>query len=313
MAYSLASSLAAPQLSADSFQRVELCHRELINHYLAYNANMSCDMSFTNLYVWGDVFQTSFAVVDEMLIISCMRDGERIFMQPVGCGDYSNAISTLYTFCKNQDEGALRILPVMKSEIENLVAALPEQPVIEHLRDNDDYIHLTKSLGELIGKRFHGKRGHVKKFRSTYQYDFQMITQDSLESVLKLNKQWTQAHEQMGTNSEDENITAQKLLNNFDALSLQGCTLSVDGKTVAASIGSSHRPGSDMFVIHYEKALLEYEGAYSTISNHFSMELSEHYKYINREEDMGIEGLRKSKLSYHPDILLEKYAVILPL
>ena len=135
--------------------------------------------------------------------------------------------------------------------------------LFERRRDLDDYIHLTASLGELKGKDFHGKRGHVKKFSMLYNYEYRPMTPELVPAVLEMNTAWCRGHSYDDDDAaRHEKLAAELLLRNFEALHVEGGVLLVDGRVVAASAGTPQFSGSDTIVVHFEKGLTEYEGIY---------------------------------------------------
>lgn len=300
-------------LATLTFQRVDLHHRDKLNEYLAHNSNPCCDLSFANLFVWGETYDTSFAEAAGMLLIRCIKEGETIYMPPIGNGDYARAMRAIVDDCIRNGLETLRMLCVTDAEREALEQLHPGKFTFNHMRDNDDYIHLTAELGELQGKKYHGKRGHVKKFHKLYNVEYRPMTADLIPDVLAMNRVWTEQHDYVADDADDEMQATARLLGNFEALQLKGGVLYHDGVIIGASAGSQHHPGSDTIVVHYEKGLLSFEGIYSALNNLFMADCMEQFTYANREEDMGLEGLRKSKLSYKPDRILEKYEAVCPL
>ena len=178
-------------------------------------------------------------------------------------------------------------------------------------RDYADYLYLRSDLATLSGKRFQPKRNHVNKFKRTYaNYAYTPITPDHIRECLLLEQEWCQANDcdkQEGTGNERRALTY--ALEHFDELQLTGGILHVEGQIAAFSFGSPIN--QDTFGVHVEKADTRIEGAYAMINYEFANHVPEQYTYLNREEDLGIEGLRKAKLSYQPTIILEKYIACL--
>ena len=295
-----------------AFQSVDLCHREQLNKFLQHNQNPCCDLTFANMYVWGESYNTSFAESEGMLLIRCTKDGDTIYMPPIGAGDFAQAMRAIAEDNCHSGQELLRILCVTEREKLLLEELHPGKFTFNHMRDNDDYIHLTASLGELQGKKYHGKRGHVKKFQTLYGAEYRPMTAELIPAVLEMNRRWTEHHDYVADDASEEMRATSRLLNNFESLELVGGVLLHEGQVIAASAGSRHHPGGDTIVVHYEKGLLSYEGVYSAINNLFMADCMDRFTYANREEDMGLEGLRKSKLSYKPELVLEKYEALCP-
>lgn len=173
---------------------------------------------------------------------------------------------------------------------------------------DSDYIYETKNLAELPGKKFHKKKNHISKFMRLYENDFNFKTfedEDISKDVLYVAKKWMEENPQIENN--DLEMEGIKLaLENKNLFFLKGAVLYVKGEACAMTLASEI--SSQCLDIHYEKALSEFskDGAYAVINNLFAKKYID-YLYFNREEDMEIEGLRKAKLSYRPDMILDKY------
>ena len=152
------------------------------------------------------------------------------------------------------------------------------------------------------------KRNHLSRFARTYSFTYEDLGPDNLEACLEIAKAW--ADQSMSTGekvkSPERELGALSLaIRHFDALALSGGLIRIDGKPVAFTIGEEIN--SKLFLLHFEKALSGYDGLYAAINHEFAARNLSGYEYINREEDMGIEGLRRAKLSYYPAILLDRY------
>ncbi len=163
----------------------------------------------------------------------------------------------------------------------------------------------------LKGKKFQAKRNHINRFRNTYpDYEYTPITPDRIQECLDLEAEWCKVNhcdQQEGTGNERRALIY--ALHNFEALGLTGGILHVNGKIVAFTFGMPIN--HETFGVHVEKADTSIEGAYAMINYEFANRIPEQYIYINREEDLGLEGLRKAKLSYQPVTILEKYMACL--
>ena len=162
----------------------------------------------------------------------------------------------------------------------------------------------------LIRQKFQAKRNHINKFKKTYNYEYTPITADRIRECLDLEAEWCKVNncdQHEGTGNERRALIY--ALHNFDALGLTGGILHVEGKIAAFTFGMPIN--QDTFGVHVEKADTRIDGAYAIINYEFANHIPEQYIYINREEDLGIEGLRKAKLSYQPAIILEKYVACL--
>lgn len=182
----------------------------------------------------------------------------------------------------------------------------PGQFQIEYLRDEADYVYEMEKLSTLAGKKLHGKRNHINKFKTLYpDWNYEPITSENVEECFQMALEWRNENgceEDLEKNAEM--CVTLNFLRLFKELGMKGGLIRVDKKVVAFCVGEP--VCKDTFVVHVEKAFAEVEGAYPMINQQFVQHECTDYLYVNREEDTGAEGLRKAKLSYHPAFLVEK-------
>ena len=177
-------------------------------------------------------------------------------------------------------------------------------------RPGSDYIYSAEDLVSLKGRKFEKKRNHLAKFKRTYNYTYEQISSDNIADCIDVSDQWRSVNAaQLGESVNKEYCAVRRAVDSYEQLALLGGLIRIEGKPVAFTIGEEVNP--DVFLLHFEKALDGYDGLYPAINKEFAEHHLANYKFVNREEDMGVEGLRKSKLSYHPVLLLEKYRAVL--
>lgn len=288
-----------------NFKPIGIEDKELITSYFLACANRDCNLSFVNLFTWQFLTNSCYAVVDDCLIVRFTLDEESVvYTMPVGRGDVKGIIGLL----KEQawEEGhVLRIHGVFPEMEEWFNREFPGRFDYRLDRDYFDYIYSRKDLAELKGKNFQPKRNHVNKFKRTYNYRYTPLTADMIPHCLELEEKWCEQH---GCDEEQSLINERKALNlalrHFDELELTGGALWVDDEIVGFTYGAP--VNRDTFAVHIEKADSHIDGAYNILNQEFALHIPEQYIYLNREEDLGLVGLRKAKLSYRPVILLEK-------
>lgn len=193
---------------------------------------------------------------------------------------------------------------------ERLEQWYPGRFQITYERDDADYIYESEKLATLSGKKLHGKRNHINKFKNTFgdRWSYEPMSVDNVEECFQMALDWRNDN---GCNEDEEkNAEMCVTLNSlrlFQELELTGGVLRIDGKVVAFTMGEP--VCSDTFVVHIEKAYADVPGAYPMINQQFVEHECMGYRYVNREEDTGAEGLRKAKLSYRPAFLIEKGTV----
>ena len=292
------------------FKDITLADKDTITSFTMKSDRRNCDLSFSNLCSWRFLYDTQFAVVDNFLVFKFWAGEQLAYMMPVGTGDLKAVLWELIEDARkeNQHFCMLGVCSNMRADLE---AILPEQFTFTEDRDYADYIYLRSDLSTLKGKKFQAKRNHINRFRNTYpDYEYTPITPDRIQECLDLEAEWCKVNncdQQEGTGNERRALIY--ALHNFETLGLTGGILHVNGKIVAFTFGMPIN--HETFGVHVEKADTSIEGAYAMINYEFANRIPEQYIYINREEDLGLEGLRKAKLSYQPVTILEKYMACL--
>ncbi len=285
------------------FRTPELSDRAWVESLLAQSGFRGCLYTFGNNYVWKDVYNVKICRWNDFYALqnSDHSDTPR-FLYPAGEGNIELFIKALRGYCAE-----LKIplkMTANKECTEKLLAIYPEITVHAD-RDGFDYVYNTSDLAELRGRKYHSKRNHLNRFYEN-DWSFEVINADNIQFCREVLEQWLNAD-----NDDEEKLTeaevVRKSLADYSALGYRGGVLFADGKPQAFTFGE--RSSNDTFVVHVEKALLDFQGAYTAVNCEFAKTLVNEYPYINREEDAGSEGLRRAKLSYHPAFLEEKYFI----
>lgn len=289
------------------FKKVLLEDRDLLDTYLDKKVYRSCEMVFPNIYLWVRYFHTEFAIVEDTLIFrSDKENGDLSITFPAGEeAQIQKALEVMFTYFKEQGK-EFRMHLVQTSEYELLNQWYPNRFEIEYDRGYADYVYETEKLSTLSGKKLHGKRNHINKFKQLYpDWSYEKITKDNVEECFQMALKWRTDHEcEYDPEKRAEMCVALNALRMLEELRLVGGLLRVEGAVVAFTIGEPLT--EEMFVVHIEKAFADVQGAYPMINQQFVLHEVQGYLYVNREEDTGAEGLRKAKLSYRPAFLLEK-------
>lgn len=284
------------------FKQVTLEDKNLIKSYMGKSGFMGCEYTFSNLFIWRNNYKTSFVEFMGFLLVKYEVEGQCYFLMPAGNSDLKALLTYLIEKTKAQD--CKFVLSGVTSESIALIEEImPNTFKFEPARDVFDYIYEASELIHLTGSKNQAKRNHINKFEAQNGKNcYESLTTDNIKECIETYHKWAAEHETDDLKSE--RLAFCEALTNFEVLELQGGLLRVDGTVCAFTVGAELSP--DVFVVHIEKGLSDKQGVYPTINRDFVKNNCAKYKYINREEDMGIEGLRKSKLSYHPAILLEK-------
>lgn len=292
------------------FKNITVEDKQTITSFTLNSCRRNCDLSFSNLCSWSFLYHTQFAVVDNFLVFKFWAKDKLAYMMPIGQGNLKAVIMKLIEDATNEKQPfcMLGVCSCMKDDLE---AIMPGEFLFTSDRDYADYIYLRSSLATLSGKKLQSKRNHINRFRNTYpDYEYTPITQDRIQECMELEAEWCKVNncdQQEGTGNERQALIY--ALNNFEALGLSGGILHVNKKIVAFTFGMPIN--QETFGVHVEKADTSIDGAYAMINYEFANRIPEQYTYVNREEDLGLEGLRKAKLSYQPETILDKNIVCL--
>lgn len=289
----------------NQFQPLTLADRGLIESYLREYPPEVSDLSFTNLYLWHFSRTIRFCEIAGTLCIETTYPEQLPFVFfPIGGGDKLQAIENLIAHYQSQNI-PFCIHSLSEKDKAELEALMPERFVFEHNRDRSDYIYETNSLIELRGRKFHKKKNHVNQFYENYpDYRYETLTESNQGELLATWNTWFASLSPTQSLS-NEHIGICNAITHFADLSFTCGIVRVGSEIVAFSLGEALN--KETAVIHIEKANIRYHGAYQVINQLFLKHEWSGYRFVNREEDLGIEGLRKAKLSYQPYCILDKY------
>ena len=272
-----------------------------------HHTSRSCERTFVNVYLWARFYHVKFAEVEHTLVFRTEDEDGFSFAYPAGEPEnVKKALDVLMVYSKERGVPFL-MYTVTPDNFEYLEKWYPGRFEIEYVEGDADYVYESEKLATLSGKKLHSKRNHVNKFKIVYadRWSYEPISEDNLEECVQTGLKWR--NENGCEEDEEKNAELCVTLNSlrlFKELDLVGGALRVDGKIIAFTIGEPL--SEDTFVVHIEKALGEIEGAYTMINQQFVQHACMDYKYVNREEDTGSEGLRKAKRSYRPVFMVEK-------
>jgi len=278
--------------------------------YFKYKISRTSDYTIGAMYMWRGFYNTSFTVYDGMILYKVKFMNRTSFTIPVGNGSRPKAMEALKEYCRDKEIPLWfctvpeEALPILVNEFKGNIPCKPS-------RDWADYLYLAQDLAAMSGRRYSGQRNHINKFKKLYpNYSYQRITADNLNRVIDFLMDYEKNHSKEASLAKEELTRTLELIPFLDKFNLPGGFIEVDGTIVAISIGEIV---NDTLYCHIEKANRDYPGSYQMIVKEFASDmLTNGISYINREEDVGDEGLRTSKLSYHPVQLLDKYCVLIP-
>lgn len=286
------------------FRRPQLTDRQELHPLFFSSDYRGCEYSFVNIYIWG---QQQFALVEGEIVLFSHWDGRSMYVYP-GSRKRREIIESLSA---DADERGvpMRLYGLDKAATEEIEALYPGRYSFSANRDGFDYLYDIERLTELRGKKLQQKRNHINRFFDACpDWHTRPITADNLAECRAMAADWYRVHEDPEHDYRLEKVAMCRAFNSYEALGMEGLALYADGRIVAMTMGNRLR--RDTFDVNFEKAYADVPGAYPLINREFARLIHARYPevtYLNREEDMGLPGLRKSKLSYHPDVLLEKY------
>lgn len=292
------------------FRRVELSDKALVRQYTQQSGRHNCDLNFMNICSWQFLYNTQLAIWNDWLIFRFYADGHLAYMLPLGDGDYKEVLLAMIDDAQKEGHPFL-LLGVCQGCVDIMEAAMPDFFRFNYDRDYCDYIYDRTALETLAGKKLQPKRNFVNRFiRNNPDYEYRPLTSDLIPLCLELDKKWMNSKDQIENDPDykNERLSMKFVFEHWDELDGIGGTIFAGGKLVAFSFGACINKTT--FDVCVEKADSEVEGAYAIINREFVRHLPPQFNLINREEDLGIEGLRHAKLSYQPSILLPKYAAM---
>lgn len=291
-----------------SFRNIEKTDVERLQRY--YNADdaIGCECNMVSAYLWSREYSLQIAEYDDTLIKAYLTDSGAVwgYCMPAGKNVRGAVEAVLVHAAETGERAAFDYMS--RAERDALDALFPQRFTFENRYDTCDYIYLSEELATLPGKRFHAKRNHVSKFyRSFPDSRTEPITDSNCDDALRVVRDWC-AENGIDCRSHGEYAVIEEALACRRAFAMRGMLLYVGDKPIAMTLGSA--TSKACFDVNFEKALRGYDGSYAVINRAFAQTLTA-YRYINREEDLGLEGLRKSKLSYHPVMVYERFGAVL--
>ncbi|MDR2729375.1 MAG: phosphatidylglycerol lysyltransferase domain-containing protein [Treponema sp.] len=271
--------------------------KDILHPRLSLTIDGVSEFTFSGLYLFRNRYnyRISRNSSDNGFIISGELYGKKFFMTPCSAPDPEtlNSLFASHDYWKNISE---TVLSPVREQLEERGIAFAED------RDNFDYLYYRSELADLSGKKYHKKKNHVNHFLQTYPaYEQKPMSRDLIPAAAEVLEIWRQ------DKGEDGDYKAAKeALSLFDSLTLRGSVFFVDGKPAAWCLGESLAKGK-MFAIHFEKAVEEYKGIYQFVNQSFAASLPRFFTFINREQDLGNEGMRQAKMTYRPCGFVKKY------
>ena len=288
------------------FHIVTVADKPLFDSYLGGSDVQNCDLCFANVFAWSDTYHSEVAEVEGFLVIRFDNGDTKCYMQPIGNGDKSKVVEWL-----RRDAFAQRI-PLRLYGLSHewrtfLEECYPSEFAFDAPRALCDYIYRVEDLAQLQGRRYQPKRNHLNRFVMRYAWYAEPLSRANVKDCLALNERWLYGRI-VGDAERAEQLAIHRAVENMESLGLRGLVLYADNRAVAFSYGTPIN--SNTFCTHIEKHDVAVEGASTMINRLMAQSLDEEFEFVNREDDLGLEGLRFAKMSYYPSLLLEKISAL---
>jgi hypothetical protein len=288
------------------FRDLTLEDKPLFDQRFSQSPPVISEFTFTNLFIWRNCYQTKITLFERFLCLLSDRGEASFFFPPLGEGDVVKCYQGLLHYLKGKGLSP-KIARVPEAVVEK-IDWKPSGMKAELDRSQCDYVYLTQDLIELKGRKYHRKRNHIKQFQEKYSYQYIPLTPEWIPQCLQLEAQWCDLrHCEASPGLLNESFTIKEGFTHFEELGVKGGAILINGKVEAFTLGDPLNP--ETAVIHIEKANPAYEGLYPMINQAFMEHQWSGYLYVNREQDLGEEGLRKAKESYFPHHMVNKYSI----
>ena len=292
-----------PQFKDLTLEDKPLCD-QVFNHF----PSQISEFTFTNLFIWRHAYQIKISRLQNFLCLLSEQRESSFFFPPMGEGDVIECYQGLLHYLGGKAT-LPKIVRVPEAAVEQMDWKTSGMKA-ELDRSQCDYVYLTQDLIELKGRKYHRKRNHIKQFQEKYSYQYIPLTPEWIPQCLQLETEWCDLrHCEASPGLLNESVAIKEAFTHFEELGVKGGAILINGKVEAFTLGDPLNP--ETVVIHIEKANPAYEGLYPTINQAFLEHQWSGYTYVNREQDLGEEGLRKAKESYFPHHLVNKYVVTL--
>lgn len=289
------------------FHRLKAEHKDAYNHILMASPPRGCEYTFANLFLWG---KQHVAFYQDCIVFFSHFYGRSVYPYPIGTGDKKAVIEDILQDARERGIPC-RLTGLTDADRQDLESWFPGKFHLRTIRDSFDYVYDINDLADLKGRKFQKKRNHFNRFKAEHpNYQVVEINACNMGLAQRMVDEWYRTRIKADPEGDYllENIALARAFQNYGWLGLEGIMLVDEGKVLAVTIGS--RMAKNTFDIHFEKALEDVDGAYAAVNCEFARFLRLKYpdiQYLDREEDMGLEGLRKAKLSYNPHHLTEKH------
>ena len=290
------------------FKTVTLCDKAWVDELVRLENSPSADYNFGNIYIWDKRYRQLIARCGDRMLTKLRYEGHPAFVFPIGAGPLRPAIEQLRDFAAWRGY-PLVIRGILPEHRDLLEREYPDAFSFDAETDNWDYLYLAEKLATYSGKALHGKKNHCNRFEAENDWEFRPLSYDLIPGCLDMLDVWSEENiERLDKSVSYEHDAIVRAFAAYEWLGLEGGVLFANGQIVGFTMGEMC--SSDTFDVHFEKAKIDLNGAYPMVCRELTRMLLQRHPglvYMNREDDMGLEALRKSKQSYKPERMVEKY------
>jgi uncharacterized protein len=289
------------------FRPLELNDKAIIQPYLAAYRPQTSEWTFTNLFMWRQHYHFQWTLYRDWLLVICRPNGTACYgLAPVGPPSRMEVTRLLLEWLEAEQGAEGRIERADQRLVEELRPA--QELLVEPTEEHFDYVYRSEDLIQLAGRKYHAKRNHINKFLRSHAFSYEPLTRAHLPACLQLAESWCQWRRcEDDFNLLGEWDAIREVVNHFESLDCRGGVIIVGNRLEAFAIGELLN--DDTAVVHIEKATPDLAGIYGVMNQQFCEHAWSRVSHINREQDLGEPGLRKAKLSYFPDHLVQKYRI----
>ena len=294
-----------------SFSRLQLAQKAQYEDILFACVSRSCEYSFANLYLWG---RQEAAFFPEGVAFFSHFYGKSVYPYPIGTGDRRAVLEAVLEDAKSRGIPC-RITSMTQAETQELESWFPGRFLFRPDRDGFDYVYAIDDLADLKGRKFQKKRNHVHKFQASHPDCLSVpLEKENLPQAQEMVAQWFRQRLAEDPHGDYllEQIALSRAFRHFEALGMEGLMLVENGQVLAVTLAS--QLSENTMDVHFEKAREDVDGAYAAVNCEFARYLRLKHPelaFLNREDDLGLPGLRQAKLSYQPHHMEEKYCAYL--
>lgn len=290
------------------FKTLELKDKDIFQKFLKLYKPETSELTFTNLFVWRSHYKFQWSLYKDWLFIVSLEGEYGTFaMEPVGPSPRGEVVRNVLEWMRDENK---ENNPRIERADERIVSEIEGAKgiMIEPTRDHFDYVYLRDELVQLAGNKYRSKRNHINQLLRTYSYRYSDLTDEHIQDCIELQDRWCE----MKRCEDDLDLLGEwdavkEILNSYESLDVQGGVVTIENKVMAFTIGQMLNENTA--VVHIEKADPDIPGLYPVINQQFCENNWKDARYINREQDLGMPGLREAKLSYYPDHLVKKFRI----